>query len=440
MQAKMNNNVHKKLEELSLEPSDKVWKDIEQALKKRKRCYLIGWWWPLLLLSGGLLLYWGWQGNKEEKDPVVNQQQTTIAQSENPVQQGTVNVFKTDKTIENNIDVLPAKNKNNKQVDVNTGRSPVTKKNKEDIIFDSDEKINPVNKKIFSDKSSVKVKITNGSLEEAMPFTEENLSDQYITDGTIINTKDSSAITKTTDSIHSITKNIIIADKKADTLPAGKRSINKIVKNKWITRMISHAGITAFSSLGNRQNNSSYFSPSSGTSGSPLITYQQYRPGNGISMGIGMEKEKKLSEKIYFSAGLSYNFSNIKITRTVYIDSLALQSGIPMYSNVERSVHKGHLAMHSMDASLLLHYRVVDKKNPIILSAGIYNRFLFAGNWSNYKNILGKKPGYMPLLHLNPSVSYKKLTAGPYIQLGLTKIAKENNLLSYGLGIKYDVP
>lgn len=440
MQANKNNNVQQKLENLSLEPSGKVWEEIEQSLKKRKRRYLIGWWWPLMLLPAALLFYWGWQQNNQGTIPAVNKQQTSTGTLQSPVKPLTTQLFKNDPSVKNNRAVPAEKDNNALQAKVNTVKISRRKKDKEPVVADSDEKITGNKKIIFSEKSLTKVKITNGSLEETMPFAEEDLPDRELKEGIWVNAGDSLAITAINDSLPPIT-NSTTANKKAATLPVVKRSGDrKTDKNKWETRMITHAGRAVFSRSGNEDPASAYFSPNTGTSGSTISTYQQYRPGSGLSMGIGIEKEKKLSEKISFSAGLSYNFSNIEIEGTVYTYSVTIQNGMPVYSNVTSISGNSRLAMHSLDASLLMHYRLSKNKFPLRLSAGIYNRLLFAGNWNHYKNALGKNPGYIPLLHLNPSVSYKKLTAGPYLQLGLTKIAGENRLLSYGLGIKYDFP
>jgi hypothetical protein len=393
----------------------------------------------LVLLPAVLWLYWGWYDNKTEKIPALNKQQSTTGSLQNPKQPVTAYLFEKDSAIKNTIAVPAEKNNNDLQARGNTVKISRSRKSKEPAVSDNDADITGSKKIIISDNSLTKVKITNGSVEEATPFAEEDLHEQKIADIIPVNAGDSLAITQTADSLPAFT-NKINGNKKADSLPAIKKTDNKIGKNKWKTRVISHAGIAVFSSLGNTQDNYNYSSPNQGTSGSPLITYQRYRLRSGVDLGIGIEKEKKLSGKLDFSAGLSYNFSTIEIMQNFYTDSLISQSGLPVYSNVSRSSTHSRLDMYSLEASLLIHYRLTAKKLPLRLSAGINNRLLFAGNWNHYKNVLGKKPGYMPFLFLNPSVSYKKLTAGPYLQLGLTKISGDNGLLSYGLGIKYDLP
>lgn len=418
-------NIEQQLYDLNIEPSQNVWIAVEKELDKKKRRYFFGWWWLLPLLLTGTGLIWYFNNDTKTNELLVEQKTTSpTAIKAKQVNAATQTLPIKEQPVFNDSasGTLIAEAKK----DIVAGRNHPVKKTKKIINPGNTSEITGYRKQL-SEKQQQKITVTPANTASGndngqdIAATENDETVKGDSLATVTQEEGSKKIETTSDSI----------------VPTIAKKEKKKKISGWKKEWSVAGGLSSLTNFNaaEKAENFSYIPSGVGSSPGNIIRERnEYEFRKGIYVHAGLNIGRSLSKKLTWFTGLHYNYQSIQTSRKVYIDSLAMVGGSIAYTNVRSNGYSGTLNIHSIAIPLLLKFSF-NKKFDI--NTGLYNSFSFSSNWNKYSTILGKQKNYLPVFHVNPSYTFNNVSIGPYLNVGLREYPTKQNLISYGLLLKY---
>jgi hypothetical protein len=465
MQNSFEKQVKEKMDELQFEPTAPVWQNIEKQIRTKKDRRRLILWLPFLflLLCGGI--WWFSAGNRSSQ--VMTTDNKTVAKEtaidgKNQTQNGTspqpsLETKNTTPPVEkNNVaqqeitndKIEPAAIKRNyiRNNDLSLLKRPslsAKKTNNASVL--ASPKLATGEKIIASSGNSV-----TGNNESNQPVNKENNSKSF-------SNKADTSLHKIADKKDSVAK-YKVAGVKTDTANNAVAEAERYPKkksSKWKFGVLANAGTSGIGKgLGSLSLNKSYDAMAVSSPATPQFNNPNPSPvKNDLAFSIGFVAKKEISDRIYFSAGLQYNYYSTKITvgkmrqdSAVYNYSLA-QSFSRYYLNSGTSFKDYRNQYHFISLPVAIDWQVL-KKTPLSLQAGLslqqlistnallydaQNNIYFSDESSFNKTQLFSNFGFSYAVINKEKIS---LSLGPQIQYGISKLDKNSSAKHlFSLGI-----
>lgn len=328
---KFERQIQQKMDELKIQPSDSVWKKIEERIEKKKRSnrglifFLLIF---CLFFAGGYLL---WDIN-----------QPSITEINNPAK----NKNKNKNNSENAPNEISAKE--NKTIQPETNVAPGSMNQKNDVVGNASQKknVNGNSSQQYKNSATKRViKINSGETaaivyakqqeerQEVKPEEKDKNSENTDSESDAIQHQETSPVKeKVTDEVKdspndtlnkdSLSKPLSLQDEKAtvkDTLQrtaASPVTVKRVKKNKWKPGVLFSGGISNVSNSFLSEDKSFNLSdPNSAGSVPPAIAPQPSATKSGFGFMIGAFVEKNISPKTKLKLGI--NFKSFHTTNKV---------------------------------------------------------------------------------------------------------------------------
>ncbi len=426
-------HIQQQLRDVSIDPPGHVWTAVEKELDKKKRRFPFVWWiFPLLLLGIGTALYFAadrineatedkttYAGKKAEQ-AITSKSLTQITPAKATLQHpDTPSAFTGPLVTGRDI---PMPYQKPAAIQINSISVQNTKK-----------EVGVVSKKIIKNEAQQKVNIAGAHAENQEANSElATLNDTAtaIRAETVI-----SSVEKDAEKLQPKPGDSSTVDTQKSLLPPGKKS--KI--NGWQSEWLIAGGFTQVRAL-SFSNSGAELLYSPGTSGSNpnqgtnTRVRNEYKFNTGVQLAAGWQVNRPLSKKLAFVTGLHYSYQSAAVDKRVIVDSATSLGTSVSYTTLSTEQFQQRLVLHSFHVPLLVRYSPVQK---LAISTGLYNQFLFAGNWNDFSTVLGKRKTYLPVFHLNPSLVLDKVAVGPFINIGLRQYSNGQSLVNYGLQLRF---
>lgn len=478
--------VRQKMEELSLTPSDPVWKKVEEQIRKKRDRRRLLFWLPLtvLLLSGGMWLVnnnirdyntiAGTNSEQEkntrntnsslEKKSAAGEQQTTpFTEQEKEQPSGTIGNFhqqnqiplqpKLKESLSPSVKSKKIQSQKRKLIIATnvssetetTGKEPkdLQKQENSEFITGTD------------NTKNIKVnEIPTGDKEIKELQSYDSIANDSKIKPDLVNDIDTANEVKP--KIESEEKDSLALQKKIAKNSANSNSKWEFAIAAGIGRSGVNNGVSLFGGGGAKSLETNAFADRNYyTLGSPASTPGTiYRPPSpqkkSISFSLGLQVKKQLSDRTSFSTGLQYNFysTEMEVGENMLRDTMAAQnfSVNQFYANTGSTFSNYHNKFHFIALPLSFEVQLL-KKSPLDLHIGLSlqqllktNALLYSSSSQIYyedrkafnKTYLFSELGFQYSFPLSKSLL---LATGPRMSYSHSRVIKgsDRHLFSYGL-------
>ena len=452
--------VHDRMEEFKLSPSEPVWKNIEAQLRKDKRRR----WFFFLLFTGALIgigsvAYYQINNNPSTELSKITQQ--TIDPQIPPITQSKEN----NKTVEK----ASATDSNNDQpspVNANPNAAPISLVQKKEAITQKQSVV--VEEKIPAPVIAIQKKST--TVNNTAP-TEVNREESIETTGS-----SSLEMNKTNEAISIVKKEVDAVMKqtpqnidtntaeqikvssteaKSDTTTVvQKEPVKKQInpkKKKWEIGLQFNSGITTLKDQLFATNkvtvNDSY--PIQLISGNPgpsfsAVVVNAYKISSNLQIGAGIILRKPLRKNSLFVTGVNYQYQSFNVESNRRVDSYSQQQG--RFTTISQDQTKSSFLFHYLNIPTEIQWNLLTAKNRSVgLSTGIQHSLRIAGSNEVPSFTNGNKATvYQPIISLIPTYEWignsRMMQLGLYFNYGLSPVYKNstgNHWWQTGLRFQY---
>jgi hypothetical protein len=459
---KFEKQVQEKMEELQFAPSDAVWANVDKEInkdeKRRRPVFWLFLFFGILLLGGGYFLTINNKIKVQESKVQEGKEQESKTQGNTRIQENKEQ--EKTRVQENNVEEKIRENKTQKQTI---------------SLYNLDKKNILGNRKIAA-SSSIKYhkeKLVAGELSDAEKekskspekyLAEKELDNKVADDkresvnkAESVNKKEQSGDKRNVADSSAVKKSNVIADNKTvikDSAADNKITADKKQQKKSSSWKIGFTGGAGISNINENLFKSAYVTNPSfstvnaatGINAPGNVVYKSSQINPGFSFNAGVFVNKHLSERVSFSAGISYHYYSTTIHTGSSVDSsiyIYPSTAYTATSQVSGYYHNGNSNTyidhyHFIALPLSLNFQLSkSQKTPLIWEAGGLLSYLINSNalyfdpvtdvyFKNNKLFnklqLNAATAIMLAVHLNKS----ELQFGPQLQYGLTGLLNKS--------------
>lgn len=459
MQNEFEKQVHQKMEELNLVPSDPVWQKVELQIRRKKDRRRLLLWLPLmvLFLGGGIWFFMNHdvkhnaagklsKENLQQKNELTKTQPTIHNETDSKI---IINKKKADKTKTHSSENVHANI--SETAAIATFNKPSIEK-KLLIHKKRNSKSDFVENKNFSDQQKNSI-VKEGRKDFSSSIINQKKISEADTSSSVLHLNSNLMVNNSSE-----IKTVVATSKqdsvRADTaLQKPQTALKKSAEPKWKYALLVSGGASGLSRLQlfNRQQSfGTAPNYSTGTANSGGTFYDRSSPvKKDWSLSVGIAATKRLSKRTSFSTGVQYRYySNSilvgnKITQDTVLANFAVRQ---YYSGNNATLQSYRNQYHFISVPVNIDWQLL-QKIPLHLHAGISLQYLIQTNALRFdaatKSYFNNKKAFNSIqlfseLGLSYSVFLKQhvLLFGPQLQYGLTRIEKGNpvyHLFSYGI-------
>ncbi len=446
---KFEEQVRQKMEELSLVPSEPVWKKVEEQIRKKKDRRFIYYLIPLCLLTTGIIL---WQSDKNHnvyptsKQPSARDKSFVLPP----------HVPKNEKEEKREIISLNTKpSQTTKRIVAE--KKPISKRDKityykeknkypQKLIKEKTTSVNASENKTLKDQSTALPSQESLTVEQRNNVIIEKTIEQNLTAPTVKEKNNNISSVNTQAPLHvNIHDNL--------TMPKTKNGTNK-----WKRVITLQAGYSDYKEgLFSNNNADRYYASPSNTPITGVFFPNKTTKGFSFVIGGGIQK-RFVNQRIQLSALIQYHFysTNVKvgqerrnnIAASYGSDSLRVTK---YYSNGTATNYTNKFSM--VELPIAVSYQPL-KRIPITFSAGAAYGYLIESNaltfdrniniyyYNKRNNINNYVSIFSSLQYLFPSKTKIKISTGPAIQFLPSEIQRDNSYTIphlFYIGLKTDI-
>lgn len=443
MQNEFEKQVQQKMEELKLVPSDPVWQKVEMQIRRKKDRRRLIFWIPLLvaLLGGGLWMGIDYSSKNISYEPETHNSREN--KNHTPLNQITT--------------TAKANQKETKQVN----ETKAVKHS--DITSNASLKQRSVQKLLSKSKNSFTIAEQRSNAEDISLINSETTKEISVQPEEKASDTNSEIKSLDTATVVNDESKTVIATPKTDSLSKDSSSIVKpeIKKHKeakWKYALHVNAGTSGLNRLNLFNADKSLAVPNyngGSTSGGGPVYYGASTVEKDFSFAVGANAQKQIGKRTSFSAGLQYNYySNIihvgsRITQNTVIADFSVSQ---YYSNRSVAQHPYRNQYHFVSVPVGLNWQLL-KKKPLNFYTGLSLQYLVQTNALrfdyNSQSYFHSKDAFNSTqlfsefgLTYSVPIRQKKITFGPQLQYGLSKLEKgnsTNHLFSYGVKAQWQL-
>jgi hypothetical protein len=430
--------VQRIMEDLKLPPSQPVWQNIENQIRKKKeRRRLVILLLLFFVLSGSL---WFYLGNSNSKPvPVMGNKTKAIQKIENKLPQSESSVYNGRHKNAGSNEIVTTKTgaKIKKQVRI-TQQNSVASKVKEQR---NNSGIKPVPVK-YDNKNDLALEKTHPDKQPINPpFTANDQKSIEVV-------KDSTATIElvTSEKSNMLVKGTMVTDQSKKNENEKENVSKKKTKNKhWEKEISAEMGWSDYRNnlFDNRYRYNSYANPSSSAGGGqPATLDDSRRISKGVSFSAGLGLKKPLGKRSSLNVGIQYHYysAHTKLGDAVQKDTAIRYNGdLVSVSNFYRAGTGRNYTnkFHVFEIPVSFEYRLL-KNIPLSVSAGVSYGHLFRTNALSLDPASGvyyynRKNYVSNYINIFSSAQYTwlqkakfKIQSGPNIQINCTELRKEN--------------
>lgn len=480
--------VQQKMDELKLVPSEPVWQKVEMQIRKKKDRRRLIFWIPFLglMLGGGLWIgmnqYSKQVSYKENKNPVNKFDHKNSDHNSLTTQTTTINSVTNKNVDEKNPESINPKTQTNPLQTNKTKGLTQPKNTNSDLSSKPD-----VQKVVFKKTGQAKEQLTNNKKESAVklkdvelnkttgndviisqapiekkpkePVPNLNVVRTDTTSSVAIEEKKNDPIISVVDSVKDDWVSAKDSTQKQDTAAVKKANIKKYASSKWKLNLVAAAGSSTssdfdlFSSVFGSGEKSlsvpSYNNNGSGSVSGGFINYGPSSVKEGFSFAVGAAAKKQIGQRVFFSAGLRYNYysNTIQVGNRINQNRVLMDFSVSQYyTNAGTTLQPYKNQYHFISLPAAMEFQLL-KKRPLNFDAGLSLQYLFNTNglvfdYSTQSYFSNKNAFNRLQLFFEPAVTYSvslkqnDLSFGPLLQYGFSRLEKNTSnyrITSYGL-------
>jgi hypothetical protein len=377
MRNDLEKQVREKMEELRFQPTEPVWQNIHQQIQQKKDRRRLLLWIPVLLL----LVAAGWFAMTETANDQDAPQGQSAAVPSNTVQQSNKQVEKDPSQNQSSTtqettttDKEPVVNETISQQQSTTIAAKTMRRTRSQFTSAK----NP-----FDYRSTVNVKVTPGKIASTTAYNEQNPS--------VVNTEINAPTPKKDEVIPAPANpdsNAVVQTPASTETAVSEKKISKSSTQASAWNFAVHAGagtsglMRGLDVFGTRE----FADLASGPSPNPApvtIYTQPSNMRNALSLSAGFIAEKQLSDRFYFSTGISYQqYRNTRAVGNYYTQDSVTTSGTTVrqfYSNSIPANTDYTSKSHFISLPLQLGWKI-NRSIPLYLEAGLQIQQLLGTN------------------------------------------------------------
>jgi hypothetical protein len=428
MQSEFEKQVQQRMEELQLTPSEPVWLNIkEQIRKKRKRRMVI--WVPLLflLLGGGT-----WSLYRSGSFDRQNEQAALAGKKRLEPNRPAEIKLHSDRTIQPVTSTAAPKTKIGETVPVPAEKSFLLGKKAEKKYSPRGQRDKQIKSNSISASGAPVAAITTSHGSE--PSRTDNLENKDSKPTANDSVEKAAPVTLPVE-----TNNLLPVDQRPDSIAAKDSEKGKLkqARNKWVVGIFAGAGSSGISSgLGLLKSMDRLYAAPGNTQGAGTVYLPPSDEKKGIGFSAGLSLKKQLSARLLLVSGLSYNYfsTRIRVGQSVRRDTILTSSFNTVrvdqyYRNSNTGLSDYTNQFHFISIPVGIDFRLF-KNLPLDIHAGLSVARLVATNALTYnssaqvyyKNDAVTKTQVFSNLGLAYGFMRRGFTlaAGPYLQYAVS--------------------
>ena len=460
MQNEFEKQVHQKMEELTIIPSDPVWKKVEQQLRKKKdRRRLLLWLPPVVLFLGAG--FWFFMNDDLQQNTFNHsseknyRQKKKLAKPQQTIHNKTIVETTTKKQADKTKTHSEALHKNV------SGTATISTFNEPSIRKKTLAKTKQNNQPQFVlNKNAAEQKMESVVKGERMDFASSINNRKKINEvdnaSSILQQNTNSSLSNRS-KIKALTTELKVVFIGADTALQTQAALKKSAASKWNYALLLNGGASGLSSLFNRQQffgAAPNFSSGPPNGGSGAFYYGTSAVKNDWSLAVGIAATKQLSKRTSFSTGVHYQYysNSILVGNKITQDTILANFAVSQYysgSGATLQPYRNQYHFFSIPVGVNLQLL---KKIPLHLYAGLSLQYLIQTNalrfdynsqsYFHNKKAFNSTQLFSGLgLHYSLFLKQQVLLFGPQLQYSFTRIEKGSrsspHLFSYGVSAQW---